>query len=1209
MHRIHNGSKKHYDFLNNGLDQTLVHATKWVMVSYYNSPLGTAISLMFLREGSEEATARDAATEYYKLVNEAIDMQHKAGKGASMLEILSEMGYDPNDGPSGVVGVRTCCELRWGSVGHAAGDYLPMTWPLALAIVRRFAFGTDEAKKEAAVAIASHRGFIPSEHPRIKLEPHAQRVFAFCTRTQDVLQLAIMSFVYKLTTRLFLIHGSSDHECGTHAMMGLNGVVRNVLLVLSRDIWVAVRGARRGRPNGPWTAHGRGRGRKLANPFRTDGAEFDMGPSILLLDPACGPKVAKTLDFACDELAERAVPELVAMMRRLAMREGEVLPEDPLAAYNAAYPELAADLAASGSTEAIKMSQMQFLLRIVLRDVQAAIRSQMQRELFGLKGILAGMTGTERSSKFVYVESPNILGAPNEQFIISPTAFALAHAAAFAIGAGDLVKAMEPQLEDGRLTDFLPTYGEALSDECRQQAEEFAGIRNRNDRVEDGQGLDVRTLPQIQGCANGENMVDGQRFFYRPLQLWETLFRACSIAQYAAGSSKRVESSMSTPCALARTKPRLSYPLLVHLMRRLYWLDPNNERFLEWVKTNNNDAFWAAGCVARLAGWIEKIYAKDQLRCDTMHDNHTQHDPKKMPAVIRNGGKWRKTNTVEESRTAKFAQPANGSDEQRKLDTMILNLRARAGRAGAEGTDKVQLGPSAVAVDKQLKTRARAVRAKLRKATSCGRPADGGSAADQASPPANCGPAISAVRCQRRRFPVPAAGKSARVGHGGSSGGGAASRGNQDCLAGGAANSEKRASPDCAKRRRAPRNGRNGGAGDSDDEEWQVPSGVEPQPAGEAPRVTRVTRASVEAPSAGAAPAIVSSGAGSASADVVGAVESSVDGIQGGPATAVSPLSSEPLQAAAPGAGSADVGADSDNEPLFRNLAVPEEFPSKETNPVRIQSQDSESDKDDVPLADWRKRDGESPSCHSESESDDDDTLPDSITENKAWSVDFCHDIHNVLYDQDDYEGPWELSRVVKNEKDSISVTRKPRQIAIDLCQGRHVDLKICFDVTTRDDVFGDEDQGGHYFIMFDAYAGAMMIEIESIAKDLPKKKDAALWAKSATFRRVYRASEAMNRTDSEMDQKQRCGKRSLQKFAELEVEGDPATVTYHVGDCIYTGDVRTIIGVVRWFSASYKDSNHPSLNPAKWPYPQADLAYAGPPFSERASRPKAAAQ
>jgi hypothetical protein len=72
-------------------------------------------------------------------------------------------------------------------------------------------------------------------------------------------------------------------------------------------------------------------------------------------------------------------------------------------------------------------------------------------------------------------------------------------------------------------------------------------------------GLDVKTLPQIHGCVIGENQqyyqLDGQRVFDRPLQLSERLHKSASIAQFACGSSKdskEVESSMSTPCAMAR---------------------------------------------------------------------------------------------------------------------------------------------------------------------------------------------------------------------------------------------------------------------------------------------------------------------------------------------------------------------------------------------------------------------------------------------------------------------------------------------------------------------------------------------------------------------------------------------------------------------------------------------------------------------------------
>jgi hypothetical protein len=70
--------------------------------------------------------------------------------------------------------------------------------------------------------------------------------------------------------------------------------------------------------------------------------------------------------------------------------------------------------------------------------------------------------------------------------------------------------------------------------------------------MSDQLGLDVRTLPQIQGCVIGENQMDGQQVFDQPLQLFERLHKAASIAQFVCCSSKGVESSISTPCAMAK---------------------------------------------------------------------------------------------------------------------------------------------------------------------------------------------------------------------------------------------------------------------------------------------------------------------------------------------------------------------------------------------------------------------------------------------------------------------------------------------------------------------------------------------------------------------------------------------------------------------------------------------------------------------------------
>jgi hypothetical protein len=84
MHQIHNSSKIYCYVLNDELNQTLVHVTKWVMVQYYASPMETAIVLMFCKEGSDEAKTRDAVTAYYQLIANAINKQHK---GVSVIEI------------------------------------------------------------------------------------------------------------------------------------------------------------------------------------------------------------------------------------------------------------------------------------------------------------------------------------------------------------------------------------------------------------------------------------------------------------------------------------------------------------------------------------------------------------------------------------------------------------------------------------------------------------------------------------------------------------------------------------------------------------------------------------------------------------------------------------------------------------------------------------------------------------------------------------------------------------------------------------------------------------------------------------------------------------------------------------------------------------------------------------------------------------------
>ena len=103
-----------------------------------------------------------------------------------------------------------------------------------------------------------------------------------------------------------------------------------------------------------------------------------------------------------------------------------------------------------------------------------------------------------------------------------------------------------------------------------------------------------------------------------------------------------------------KTKARLKFTQIVHLMRRRFFLEPQNQRFLQRVRANNGIMYKVAEFVGRLDGWKFDVFANDRIRGDVMNDSYTMQDPKKMPAGIRKGGAWKKTNLCEESRTKKI---------------------------------------------------------------------------------------------------------------------------------------------------------------------------------------------------------------------------------------------------------------------------------------------------------------------------------------------------------------------------------------------------------------------------------------------------------------------------------------------------------------------------------------------------------------------------
>ena len=130
----------------------------------------------------------------------------------------------------------------------------------------------EETKIKACADALKPDGFVSRNYQNLQIELHAERHFTLITKPSDRLQLAIVTFVNSVVERPLLAAISSNHECGLEAM-GVNGKIRCIFLVLTRDIssWV------RCFPHRGW---GLGWNRRTTLAFRNHVAEFNPGSSI-----------------------------------------------------------------------------------------------------------------------------------------------------------------------------------------------------------------------------------------------------------------------------------------------------------------------------------------------------------------------------------------------------------------------------------------------------------------------------------------------------------------------------------------------------------------------------------------------------------------------------------------------------------------------------------------------------------------------------------------------------------------------------------------------------------------------------------------------------------------------------------------------------------------------------------------------------------------
>jgi hypothetical protein len=199
------------------------------------------------------------------------------------------------------------------------------------------------------------------------------------------------------------------------------------------------------------------------------------------------------------------------------------------------------------------------------------------------------------------------------------------------------------------------------------------------------------------------------------------------------------------------------------------------------------------------------------------------------------------------------------------------------------------------------------------------------------------------------------------------------------------------------------------------------------------------------------------------------------------------------------------------------------------------------------------------------------------------WSINFCFGIHNKIWKEGSEHRTWKESQVnyqVELGCLYASMTRVPGF----RCQ---FDTEIKFNVRVN--------SARYHYLMYDQWAGGKLVHVTG----LQRPGDGEDWEKTVEYRRVYTSQEAARFTDIKNGgERGFLGRRALQELAAADKEN--RRTTYHVGDTVYTGDIRDMIGVVRWAVTTCRGEKMSGMYKE---HTKADLIYIGPHVSERVVR------
>jgi len=1163
-HRSHNGSSRMMIMMDREFTDKIVSVTTFLHdENVKGHVISNAKHFVFPNEEVDKRTTMysDARKKVDENARQWTPPTNSEGKpegfhfNCSMQEIAACVDPAKGIGPP-----ATCAAVRWATLCKSAASMAGrLSDILAFGVGRKGGVGkTPQDETDALASIFSEKGFVSDEHRGWVLSKQAGPFFKILVAAQSKTQMSIVRFLSKVVVDPLLAIASEPNACSRH-MMGMGSYPRALLRILSRVIWAST--GTRMRP----AAIGH-----RVDPAATEwasGSWIGKGGSLRLLNPRCGPAVQRELASVFDEDWHpdiqqgivTAVEVLVSQFQRIAAMQGPALPDTAREIIAALYPHLFGDddskSLVNGSrctmeeTFPVKLSQLNLMFKLNMLQVIAEIKDANRRELQSLDSFVGGMEQTEWTQETV-----------NGERILTARAWALADAVIVKVMGRDVLAHFEAKFNRSSTLagrdplDFFPGFA-SLWGRHREHVDSFSGVeepiteaeeraKGRGDAVVDESDDDVSSVRpppahyNIVAALNARDpegrpimFVDAKDTFAKPLSAFPDAHRAALRAATLSNSSTRVERRWSRMQQIFSSRKGSNMFSLC-----LMFMCHNDQSMGVELDKLDPELLEAALELARHDGW-KKLFELDEVTRDVMNADYKNQRAAKCGATF-----WRRRNHDGSYRTKRWLTYT--PRERKAMDKKITGLKLRLG----------------------LEVPARH-RPQRRGQGDAGRHLSSRTAAPQ--PQADTGASATADASASPVPVFPVSGRDSPVSEGAASFDRpdpdddlhhVAARKDEQAESANVLSKPRADSEQPAVRRsaRLADAASEGAAGQYSEYRFTEAEGEE-----------GVEEAMPSVP--GAAAAV---GEGLPPAAAAEDMDMAAPGTDGAEASAAVP--SVPGAAPAVGEGLLPAAAAGDTE-----MAAPGTRGAME-NAEALSAADAAEDSGSGSDSETSQHeiDPESPESDSEPFANEVD-----LRRQDVWKVEFCENVFNEATPNHPRQStkvwlPSDVSFRTQRSELVADVTRRPSDRVKLLLERHNIAISaasIKFTVERSSSNLG--------YIRFDEWAGLQLVKIETIKKPRGRSEDA--WARTCAYRRLMTTEEALQTCDEDNDSRGYLGRTSLRLI--LQADKERRIETYHEGECIFYGDLRGLIGVVRWHPADEapKAENHKD-------YPESNLLRMG---------------